>query len=443
MTESLPESLEAAEEERGGITPRQSILLLGASVVTAASALLATIIAKHTLESEPLEEFLLFWSILFGIFGIVAGIQQETTRAVGAAKIQQKLHQQDAGLGARVMPVAFGIGAVIGVLVLASSPLWGAKYLPTDTASTVILVAVGVALYALHAAMSGAAGGRESWTLFAALGGGEALWRLVAMLAVAFLVKSLFGLEIAVVSTVLLWALIVLFSREGRLTFAARADVAAWPFTKRILLAMGSSAASAVLMMGFPIVLKASQGGDEATTETKVLLSMLILAISICRSPIMIPLQQFQGVAISAFLKQKHRPVAAMMKPVAALLGIGLVGAGAAWLLGPWLFRLIYPPKANEVAVYDHYLTGWLLAALVFGSAIMALLVLSGTAVIALDAHRLYIVGWVVAALVAIALAFLPVSLVARTLIALYAGPALGFLTHLGGMVAVARADKK
>lgn len=435
MSETVPDSREGTQPEAKNITRRQSVFLLVASVLTALSALLVTVIAKARLESIPLEEFLIFWSLLFSIYGIVVGMQQETTRAVGSARLKREQGDQR---GVRVILPALTIGSLVGALVLLSSPLWASRFLPTNTTAAIILLALGVALYALHTTVLGAAAGRESWSLFAAISGGEALWRLLAMLLVALTVGSLLGFEVAVVSAVLLWALYMIVWPEARAAFGERADVATGPFVQRLLWAMGSSAASSVLMMGFPVVLKISQG-DGAGEDSKILLAMLILAISICRSPIMIPLHQFQGVAISAFLKQKHRPIRAMAKPSLVLLGVGLVGAVAAGLVGPWLFRLIYPPKVNELAVYDQYLTGWLLGALVFASAVLALLVLSGTAVIALDAHRLYVLGWVVAASLAIALAFLPLPLVARTLIALYAGPAAGFAVHLTGMVLLAR----
>ncbi|WP_443095609.1 hypothetical protein [Rothia koreensis] len=419
------------------VTKKESTGILLASMISAVSALGATFIAKHALAGEEVTEFLVFWSTLFGIYGIVAGLQQETTRAVGAAQ----LHAGDARPsrpGARVMAVAGGFGVVIALLVAVTSPVWAHGQVPTGTGFAVAMLCIGPCLYAMHSAMSGAAAGRDQWFQFSALGGGEAGWRLVAMIAVALIAGSIGGLEAAAVSPVLLWMMIAAFTSEGRKTFSARADVGVGRFVQNVLFAMGSSAASAVLMVGLPVVLKASAGAD-ASTYTKISMGALILAISITRSPIMIPLQAFQGVAISAFLKQRHRPVAAMVKPSAALLGIGLFGAVLAWIIGPWLFFLIYGPKPEEAAAYHDVIHGWLLGTLTFGSAIMALLVLSGTAILALNAHRMYILGWVVAAAIAVGLLFLPVGLVPRTIIALYVGPACGFAIHLAGMVVASR----
>ena len=137
---------------------------------------------------------------------------------------------------------------------------------------------------------------------------------------------------------------------------------------------------------------------------------------------------------MSAFLKQKNHPLRAFAKPAGALLGVGLVGAIAAYVLGPWLFGLLYPPKPSEIEAYAQVVTSPVLAFLVFASVFLALLVLSGSLVIALNMHRAYVSGWVLAAVVACVVAVSPLPLLTRTLLALYAGPLLGLLVHLGAM---------
>lgn len=437
MTEQGQTENTTADAAEKTVTKAQSMLILGASVMAAVSAFAATVIAQRSLSGVQLTEFLLFWSLIFGAFGIVAGIQQETTRAVAAARLDQKAGPP----GARILPVCLAIGAGIALLLVVLAPGWGAapERFGDKALFVALLSAVGVFLYAGHSAMSGASAGLQNWTLFAFLGGGEALWRLVAMLAVAFTVGHLAGFELAVVSTVLLWVLLAFTTKGGRAALAARGDVPAGRLSRNILLAMGSSTASAVLMMAMPLFLADAFEGD-LNEHTTLVMGALILAVSITRSPIMIPLQAFQGVAIAAFLKQRHRPVAAMAKPAGALLGVGALGAALAWLIGPWLFLLIYRPEASAEAAYSEVAQGWVLGLLTFGSAVLALLVLSGTAVLALNAHRLYIAGWVVAAVTTVGLLFvLPFDMIPRTMTALYAGPALGFGLHMAGIVALAR----
>jgi len=377
-------------------------------------------VVKRFLEGESLTEFLLFWSLLFALYGVVVGIQQEATRAVGTAR-------RDGKTGARIAPVGALVGLIVGGLTLVTSPLWAPAQIPLSGFSGVLLLSAGVALYAMHMTLYGASAGQESWYLFASVSGFDAIWRIVAICAVGLVSAHLIGLEAATVSPVLLWLLMVLLLPEARRVFSSRADVSSGRLLYNYTLSMGSSTANAVLMMGLPLLLNVSIDSNDPLQQ--VILAVLILAISITRSPIMIPLQAFQGVAVSAFLKQQNA------KPAGALLGVGLVGAAAAYVLGPWLFGLLYPPKPSEVEAYAQVVTSPVLALLVFASAFLALLVLSGSLVIALNMHRSYVAGWVLAAAVACVVAVSPLPLLTRTLLALYAGPTLGLLVHLGAMV--------
>lgn len=425
------------EKSDGGLDRKESLGILMASLLAAVSTFAVTVIAQRSLSPAQNTEFLLFWSLLFGIFGIIVGIQQETTRAVGAANL--RLRQPDAKPGARVLPISLIIGAMVATTVALSSGWWATYQVPSTLGAGVLLIAIGTVLYAAHSAMIGASAGREQWSLFAKIGGLEAIWRLVAMVLAALMAGTLLGLEIAVVSACFAWLVLVLLTSEGRRVAASRADVPNAKFVRNVLFAMGSSTAAAVLTVAFPTLLKWSLGQSPSPLETAAL-GVLILAISITRSPIMIPLQAFQGVAISSFLKQRHRPLAAMLKPAVALLGVGALGAIAAWLIGPWLFSLLYERKEDAAQAYDMVNQGWVLGGLTFASAIMALLVLSGTATIALNAHRLYVVGWVTGAVVSGLLIFLlPYDLVVRSMVSLYVGPFVGFLIHLAGMVGISR----
>ena len=419
-------STEKEAEPDGTVTRYQSFALLGASILAAVATLGATMIAQRSLGSEQLKEFLLFWAALFMVTGIITGIQPEVTRAVGAAR-------RDGVYRVRVVYVAGAFGVLAGALVVCTAPLWASKQVPLSTPWAVGAIAAGVFFYALQAMMSGASAGRDSWYLFASIGGLESVGRLTLMLAAAFTVPTLIGLEVATVAPMMLWILLALFVPGGRKAWSARADIDVKQLSLNLIWSFLSSAAAAVLMMGFPNILNESEPNQDE--HTKLVMAALILAISITRSPIMIPLQAFQGVAVSAFLKQQHRPIAAFIKPAAAVLGIGAAGAGAAYLIGPLLFRLIYPPKPETQAVYDHVITGAVLGILVFGSAMLALVTLSGNMVLAINRHRAYVAGWAVAAVVAIAAAFLvPLPLVGRALVALYAGPLSGFIVHVTAM---------
>ena len=444
------ETQDTAEAQPSGTVNRyQSLALLGSSVLAAASTLIVTMIAQRALTGSELTEFLLFWSALFTVTGVITGLQPEITRAVGTARTYAaadgvaSAHPASDGApapqGARVVTVAAALGAVAGALVLVSSPLWAGQQIPHSAAVGVTVMAVGVFLYALQATISGVAAGEDRWYLFATVGGLESAGRLLLMLAVALLIPSLAGLEVATVIPMGLWLILALVTFSGRRLWVARADVPAGRLTVNILWSFLSSAAAAMLMMGFPNVLKASGAAE----SEPVVLGTLILAISITRSPIMIPLQAFQGVAVSAFLKQRHRPVAAFIKPAAAVVAVGAVGALAAYLVGPLLFRLIYPPAAGTESAYEAAASGLSLGALVFASALLALMTLSGNMALAVNQHRIYLAGWVVAAVVTLGLAFLlPAPLVPRAVVALAVGPVCGFVVHMVGVSMVSRAEE-
>lgn len=417
------------ESQSTTMTRGHSLAILGSSGLAALSSLGITAVVKRFLEGESLTEFLLFWSLLFALYGVVVGIQQEATRAVGTAR-------RDGRMGTPIAPMGALVGIIVGGLTFLTSPLWAPMQVPLSGMGGVLLLSVGVALYTMHMTLYGAAAGQESWYLFASLSGFDAIWRIVAICVVGLTSASLLGLEAATVSPVLLWVLMVLLIPEARRVFSSRADVPASRLLYNYTLSMGSSAANAVLMMGLPLLLNASI--DQNDSSQQVVLAVLILAISITRSPIMIPLQAFQGVAVSAFLKQRNHPLRAFSKPAAALLGVGALGAAAAYVLGPWLFRLLYPSKPLEAEAYTQVVTSSMLALLVFASAFLALLVLSGSLVIALNMHRSYVAGWVLAALVACVVAVSPLPLLTRTLLALYAGPVLGLVVHLVAMVVCA-----
>lgn len=433
-------------QSSGTVTRYQSLALLGSSLLAAVSTLVVTMIAQRALNGSELTEFLLFWAALFTVTGIITGIQPEITRAVGTARTRAVADRAlanraasgraasadgSAPQGARVVTVTAALGAIAGALVLVSSPLWAGQQIPHSAAVGVTVMAVGVFLYALQATMSGVTAGEDRWYLFAAVGGLESAGRLILMLAAALMIPSLAGLEVATVVPMGLWLILAFVTVSGRRLWVARADVPARRLTVNILWSFLSSAAAAVLMMGFPNVLKVSGAAE----SEPVVLGTLILAISITRSPIMIPLQAFQGVAVSAFLKQRHRPVAAFIKPAAAVVVVGAVGAVVAYLVGPLLFRLIYPPAAGAESAYEAAASGITLGALVFASALLALMTLSGNMALAVNQHRIYLAGWVVAAAVTLSLAFLvPASLVPRAIVALAVGPVCGFVVHMVGV---------
>ncbi len=403
-------------------TPRKGKTLSAvglSSLIAAACGYLVLIVASRSLTPAENANFLAFWGVLLGLFGILTGLMTEATRAVKSRSMGTgNLHPR----GAPVLPVSLLIGGVCALIVAVTSPWWMPALIPHAPQLLWLSLALAVLLYAGHIGLAGATAGLERWGTYSGLAAAEAIFRLLIMALAAFLGGSLVGLEFGALSGTLVWLYFAVFSSGGRAGLRARADVGIKGYIIRCILAMTTAAATAVLVTGLPAVIKiAADPADFA------LAAPLLLAISLTRAPIMIPLQAFQGVVMTALIHSQRPAHQVLLKPLAAVVGLGVVGAVAAALVGPWIM-LIFGP--------DYSVPGLLLGALTLAAAFLAILTLTGTAAMALGRHRLYLTGWVVASVVSIGWLFVPGPLEQTVVVALFAGPILGSIIHAVGVMA-------
>ena len=419
-------------ESRTRVTAGHATGIMAASVTAAASSLLITVISARTLTVAQNKEFLVFWGFMFGIFGVISGIQTESTRAALAGRKTAAEPAEPAGppgpaaparRRARILATALLLGLVIAALTLLAAPAWVPSLTPSTGPLTAALIAAGVWGCAGQASLSGVLAGTRSWNLYSALMAAEALLRLLLTLLVAVVVSSLIGLEAAAAAPALVWLLFLTIPAVWALA-GSRADVGAARLTSFSLQAMLSSASWAVLVTGFPTLLEITSPGADAAE-----VAIVILAVSLTRSPIMIPLQAFQGVLITTIADtEPSRRLAGVTRILGTLLAGGAALAAAAALAGPWLVRTVYGPR------YDP--SPWLLGLLTLAAVSMASLVLTGASTIALNNHRAYTLGWVLAALTAVLLLWLlPLSVSPRAVLALGLAPLSGICVHLRAIV--------
>lgn len=388
------------------------------SLVAAASGYLVLIVASRSLTPAENANFLAFWGVLLGMFGVLTGLMAEATRAVKSRSMRQ--HGPDTP-GAPVLPVSLMIGAAAALVVALCSPFWMPALIPNAPPLLWLGIALAVLLYAGHIGLAGATAGLERWGTYSSLAATEAVFRLLVMALAAFLGGSLAGLEFGALSGTLVWLYFAFLSKGGRAGLRARADVGVLPYIVRCGLAMATAAATAVLVTGLPAVIKiAADPADFA------LAAPLLLAISLTRAPIMIPLQSFQGVVMTALIHSQRPAHHVLAKPFVAIVALGLVGGVLAAIVGPYIM-LIFGP--------DYSVDGWLLGALTLAAAFMAILTLTGTAAMALGRHRLYLAGWVLATVVSVAILFVPAPLDQTVVASLFAGPILGALVHAAGVL--------
>lgn len=415
------------ETVRGADTRR----ILIASLAAAVSSFAILTIAARVLPPEGNRQFLVYWAVLFGVFGVLSGIQHETTRAVSSGHHGARQHEQGPparpvhGASTSVLGSAALLGLGAALVLLTTAMLWAPARFPSATLVSVLLITGAAVLYACHASVAGASAGSSRWRLYADLMGTEAVVRLLAVALVAGLLVSgllsgtdgLVAMQLATAGAAVVWIGFVLLTREGAATAGIRVDLTARQVAGRRLGAMFTAACTAVLITGYPTFIDASAGSEPA-----VRVAALLFMLSLTRAPIMIPLQALQGVAITAFVRQRDRPLAALLPVMAKVGGLSAIAAVAAALVGPWALRIINP-------VYDSHPLTW--AGLTVAGGTVAVLTLSGTAALAVDRHGDYAAGWLLACVLGVAGLWLPLPLDLRVILALIVGPLLGAALHL------------
>jgi O-antigen/teichoic acid export membrane protein len=157
---------------------------------------------------------------------------------------------------------------------------------------------------------------------------------------------------------------------------------------------------------------------------------VVILAVTLTRAPLLVPMTAMQGNLIAYFVDHaaRHRGarLRALVKPAAVIMVVGFPGILAAGLLGPWLLRVAFGPQYQT--------SGTLLAWLTAAAVSIAVLTLTGSATVAAALHRAYALGWVAATVAAAGLLTLPLDLATRTVVALLCGPLVGIAVHLAAL---------
>jgi hypothetical protein len=293
-------------------------------------------------------------------------------------------------------------------------------------ALSVALLSVGLAGFCLHATLLGMLAGVDRWSQYGALMVTDAGIRVVVAVASFLAGWGLTGYLWATVAGSVAWLILLLASPASRAAAGLATPVAVRTFLAGATHSIAAAGASAILIMGFPVLLKAATAHLGATG------GVVILAVTLTRAPLLVPLTALQGNLIAYFVDKPHERMRALITPAVVVAAIGLVGVIAAGLAGPWLLRTAFGP--------DYVAGGALLAWLTAGAVAIALLTLTGAATVAAARQRAYAAGWVSATVAAALLLLLPVGLETRTVVALLCGPVVGIAVHLA---ALARASAR
>lgn len=385
-----------------------------ATIFAAASGFVVMWIASWALDAEHgYNSFLAYWGLFFACTGLIDGITQETTRAVAASR------EMDVRGSANPWKLGAAVGAVVAAVVLLAGLFAMSRIVPTHPGTATGLLALGLISYAFQAVLSGILSGSGLWNRYAALVALDSGVRLVLAVVVWALGGGLVEFLAITVIGALSWAVILAFA-----PVRVHLDVDRGAFLRRVGSAMVASGASAALITGFPTA--ASAAFPAATAGATV--AAINNAVMLTRAPVLVPLQRFQSALVVRFVERRDNVYKALAAPVGAILGVGLIGFAAAWLIGPWILRVAYKPEL--------FVDGLTLGLLTFASAFMGMLMITGVAVLALERHAFYVAGWLAATATAFAVLFLaPWGVATTVVVALFAGPIVGALVHLAGLV--------
>lgn len=386
-------------------------LIVGATILAGLAGYTVTLLVYRGVGAAAYVEFAVFWAGLYLVIGGLSGIQQEITRATRPIEPGERTRPSRARNFAAVAAV------VVLALVAGSSPLWQHAVFPATGWPLVAPLAVGAASYVLVAVLGGSLFGISRWRTIAAMIAIDGVLRLVLvaiglsvtddLALIAWLVALPFPLTI-----LLVWPVI----RNG---FVQRTEIdvgyrdLSWNALRTIVAAI----ATGVLVSGFPLLLGVTSVGQPAG-----FVGELLFTITIVRAPLIVAVMSLQGYFVVRFRDDAGRR--RLFLGVAALVAAGgIVLALLAWWLGPAVLGWITGASTT--------IDGGLVALLVASSALIALLCLTGSVVLARAGHYGYSAGWLAAACVTIVIMVLPLGLVERVQLAVLLGPIAGLIVHL------------
>ncbi|MDT5180915.1 MAG: hypothetical protein QOJ95_5113 [Mycobacterium sp.] len=410
----------AATVPSQGPVARGSVVRVGvATVVSALCGYAVLYLAARDLEPAGFSVFAVFWGAFGLLAGAANGLLQESTREVRQAR------QAPEASGPRIHPirVAMLVGVFAAVAVAGSAPLWAGHVFVEERWLSVGLLSVGIAGFCMHATLLGVLAGVNGWAQYGSLIIGDAIGR-VSVATVGFLVGwGLGGYLWATVAGSIAWLVLLLASPTSRAAARLPTPGTVLTFLRGASHSIAAAGASAILIMGFPVLLKATSADLGAAG------GVVILAVTLTRAPLLVPLTAMQGNLIAHFVDQRARRLRSLVAPVAALAVLGAAAVLVAGLLGPWLLRTAFGP--------EYQAGGGLLAWFTTAAVMIGLLTLTGAATVAAAQHRAYAAGWIGATLASTLLLLLPWALETRTVVALLCGPLVGIAVHV---VALARA---
>jgi O-antigen/teichoic acid export membrane protein len=398
----------AVAEER---PERSSLGRIGASSAVAAGlAMLLNVVAGRTLGVSGYADFLVVWGLFFALTGILPGLQQEVTRSVATARVRD-MRGRPPVVGA----VIIGIGG--GALIALSSPLWASRVLEDQPLDVSVILSAGFLCFAWANHVNGTLAATHRWPLYAAAILLDGVLRFLFVGAALVLGTGAVGWALGLIASALTWVVLAGLP-DVRAATIAPGDAGTAVFVRRSAHAMIAAGCSAIIVAGFPVLLRLFAGSAASGAAAGIVLAVLMAT----RAPLLLFLNAYQGVLITR-LVDSDVPIRLMSRWLATGLLFSAPAAVTAYLIGPGLLRLVF----GEAYVA----TGGLFVGLVLSGMSLGVITVVGWTALALKRHTVFVCGWLTAVAATSILLTVPADLDRRVSLALTLGPLVGASVHL------------
>jgi hypothetical protein len=392
------------------------IELVIATGVAGAAGYALTLLAGIELGPASYVSFGVLWSSIFFAVGTLNGLQQEVARATRSASTGFR--------SAVVRDVTLGIAALVFFSVLSTSALWVPRVFALGAWWLALPIALGLAGHTITTSLVGMLHGLRQTRLIALAVVVDAILRLCTVLVAIDLTHDLGPVSWALICPYLLMPFVI-WARGAKRFKSATIDVNRLELVRHSVATLIAAAASGVLISGISLFIAAA---GSTTAATRV--GAVIFAVNVTRAPLIIVVGALQNLIV---VRLRDRtlwlPLFLQLSLIVALATVVLtVLAG---LVGKAAIALLLRGAMIEPA---------LMCVIVASGGLVALMTVSGAAIIARGRHTANTAGWIVAAFTTVVAFFVLPTFDLALPAGLIAGPVAGLLVHASAIaVAISR----